>query len=160
MSKGYTEYALYVWGYNAYLTLGLTYSISSHKIAALVENTICTCQNHNTLQEKCWIWKWLQDTLICLNNKFLRSAIWNNLFETTVSKEFQSAVLLVIRGMEHTHTQSSRAQLSAHRAARGFVLRLWFCHSLSTPEMHTVKTRADLELYSWFLWYFREQVLP
>lgn len=55
MSKEYTEHALYVWTNNTYLTLGLTYSISNQKIAALEENTICTCRQQNTLQQRCGI---------------------------------------------------------------------------------------------------------
>ena len=58
-----------------------------------------------------------------------------------MNRGLQSVVLLAGEGMEHT--QSSQAQLSAHRAARGFVLRLWFC-----LRMHAVKARADLELHS------------
>lgn len=66
-----------------------------------------------------------------------------------MNRGFQSAVLLAVKGIEHT--QSSQAQISAHRAARGFVLRLGFC-----LRMHTVKARADIELHSW---YFREKPL-
>lgn len=61
--------------------------------------------------------------------------------ETIVNRGFQSAVFVAVMGMKHT--QSSQEQLSAHRAARGFVLRLCFC-----LRMHTVKARADLELHN------------